>query len=296
MPKKSFENQIELLKNVGVKFDLITEDEAMEYLTNSNYLFRLKCYLNNFIFDVDKKYCVDFFVLKELSVIDMHLRKWIISASLDVEHLIKVKIISLYTKNKIHITKSKINEFIKAEDYIDSSLKRKLEIKSSYKINLHEKYDNNWELWALLEVLDIGSLLKFMTFFDIKIDINKSLLYRFKEIRNAAAHNSILLSNLKPYKDFEITSILIPKRGELINKTSLKQKCKNPFVNDLLVLVYILGLFKNENIISYRIKEFDELVSKRWNKNTDDFSDSLKSIHKIILNFFKNNCLSEKGV
>ena len=228
MPKKSFKNQVLLLKSLGVKFELISEQEAKEYLTNSNYLFRLKCYLNNFILDVNKRYCVDFFVLKELAVIDMHLRKWIISTSLDIEHSIKVKIVSLHTGGKIDITQNKLNQFISNDEYINGELKRRVNIKNNYKINLYEKYDNNWELWSLLEVLDVGSLLKFMNFFEITIDINKNLLYRFKEIRNAAAHNSILLSNLKQHENFDITQILISNRGELINKTALKQKAKNP--------------------------------------------------------------------
>jgi hypothetical protein len=75
MPKDIFNKQIELLKNKGVKFVLINEEEAINYLMKANYFFRIKCYLNNFDKNKEGKYNVDFLVLKELSTIDMYLRK-----------------------------------------------------------------------------------------------------------------------------------------------------------------------------------------------------------------------------
>ncbi len=287
MSKEIFNKQIESLKNKGVKFVCMNEDEAVNYLMQANYFFRIKCYLNNFERDQDGKYDVDFLVLKELSTIDMYLRKWIISTTLDMEHLIKTKIMLAYTVSQKDITKEDIILFLEKYPHIDQKIKSKMNSsKFEYKRSLFEKYHNEWEIWALLEILDIGSLIKLIEYFKIVIDIPSNLLYSFRTIRNAAAHNSTLLSNLQYYPDFKMNKLLRAKLGALLPVEEFKKYIKNPFITDLLILIYMLGLFKEENTIKKRTEEFHDLISNRCVKNTKDFGVSLIEIHHLVTVFF----------
>ncbi len=287
MPKDIFNKQIELLKNKGVKFVLINEEEAINYLMKANYFFRIKCYLNNFDKNKEGKYNVDFLVLKELSTIDMYLRKWIISTTLDIEHIIKTKIMIAYTVREKEITQEDIKIFLKQHPHINHKIQAKMNAsKFEYKRSLFEKYNNEWEIWALLEVLDIGSLIRLIEFFKISIDINSGLLYSFRNIRNAAAHNSTLLSNLQTYPDFKVNSFLRGQLNTLLTNKSFERKIKNPFISDLFILIYMLGLLKQENTINQRIEEFNELMSARCMKHTKEYSKSLIELHALTYDFF----------
>lgn len=78
-------SQIEYMKNVnGIKFDIATEDQARDFLMQSNYFFKLKSFAKNYDKynsgeNKDKYINLDFAYLQELSRLDMLLRKLIIN-------------------------------------------------------------------------------------------------------------------------------------------------------------------------------------------------------------------------
>ena len=72
-PKLSIDEQISYMRDKkGIKFNIITEEEAIDFLHNSNYFFKLKSFCKNY----DKnnttgKYIdLEFAYLRELSTID----------------------------------------------------------------------------------------------------------------------------------------------------------------------------------------------------------------------------------
>lgn len=97
-PKLTAAQQIESMKKNGIRFDLFPESRAEAFLTHRNYFFKLKAFSKNF----DKwrlpdgsagDYMhLDFAYLVELSRLDMRLRALVLSASLDIEHFLKVRI------------------------------------------------------------------------------------------------------------------------------------------------------------------------------------------------------------
>lgn len=97
-PKLTAAKQIESMKRNGIRFDLFPESRAEIFLTRRNYFFKLKAFAKNF----DKwrrpdgssgEYMhLDFAYLVELSKLDMRLRSLVLSASLDIEHFLKVRI------------------------------------------------------------------------------------------------------------------------------------------------------------------------------------------------------------
>ena len=91
----SYNEQIEHMKNKGITFNIIAENEAKDFLINNNYFLKLYAYRKNYYKTKDGKYInLDFAYLKELSTIDMHLRYLIVEMCLDIEHAIKVKLLN----------------------------------------------------------------------------------------------------------------------------------------------------------------------------------------------------------
>ena len=97
-PKLSIEDQIADMQKKGITFEKVGIPEAKRFLRENNYYFKLKAYGRNY-----DKYTatikkgqyinLDFAYLQELSTIDMHLRKMILSMALDIEHALKVQML-----------------------------------------------------------------------------------------------------------------------------------------------------------------------------------------------------------
>ena len=84
-------SQIEMLKCKGVQFELMDEIQAAEFLQFNTYLFKIKSYAKNYEKDSSGKYRkLDFEYLRELSVLDNHLRNIFLNLCLSIEHQLKV--------------------------------------------------------------------------------------------------------------------------------------------------------------------------------------------------------------
>lgn len=95
----SVEKQIEHLESKGVKFNLMSKDEALSYLRENNNYFRLRSYRKGFGKVVgganDGQYIgLDFAMLKDLSILDMRLRNIILPMAIDIEHFYKIKLLN----------------------------------------------------------------------------------------------------------------------------------------------------------------------------------------------------------
>ena len=70
--KLSIDEQIEHMKNIGIKFNLVSEEQAKAYLENDTYFFKIKAYAKNYDKNKEGKYTnLDFGYLKELSLFPM---------------------------------------------------------------------------------------------------------------------------------------------------------------------------------------------------------------------------------
>ncbi|RIY30393.1 CAAX protease, partial [Bifidobacteriaceae bacterium NR016] len=105
------EQLIDKLKSKGVAFQECTVEDAVSFLNEHNYYVKVTAYKANFHKHNGKYVGLDFMALKDLSTIDMYLRRWIISASLSVEHSLKVNILK-------DIQEKNIDEFNIVSEYI----------------------------------------------------------------------------------------------------------------------------------------------------------------------------------
>ena len=85
---------IKHLESKGVKFELINKENAQKYLEENNNYFKLVSYRKKFPKYEKGENCgkyidLDFKMLMDLSIIDMRIRKTMLSIVLDLEHYAK---------------------------------------------------------------------------------------------------------------------------------------------------------------------------------------------------------------
>lgn len=207
--KLSAEEQIIYMRDKkGIKFNITTEEEALKFLNQNNYYFKLKSYAKNY----DKyihgenqgKYInLEFAYLQELSRIDMHLRKFILKITVDIEHFAKTKLMRDLSRNNKEDGYTIVEELFEKYPYIEDGIKKKKDRNNSVLNDLINKYENRFAVWNIIEVISFGDFLKLYQIYYKKYNDDESMidyLWSVKFLRNAAAHNSCLINSLKvPY-------------------------------------------------------------------------------------------------
>ncbi|AFR99439.1 hypothetical protein LBSG162_04570 [Lentilactobacillus buchneri subsp. silagei] len=191
---------IKHMKGKGIRFELVSEPDAIQMLATKNYYFKLTSYRKNF-HQIDGKYeNLDFAYLTDLASIDMQLRRYLLGISLDIEHGIKTRIIDLITKDPEEDGYSVVKDFStfnqRGYDQTMKYLKR-----NDYLHDMYVKHRNHPSIWMFLEVATFGVLSRFVDFYyhrsrnkDVKLA--HILLKYAKHIRNASAHNNAIMVNL----------------------------------------------------------------------------------------------------
>lgn len=222
-PKQTAQQLIAKMKNEkGISFKYISESDAENYLANINNYLRTAAYRKNFQkhtkgINNGKYIRLDFAYLQELSTIDMHFRFLVSKMCLDIEHDLKVKMLSDIEHDSSTDGYDIVKSFLTQNTYII----RKLEANSSspFTSDLIHKYftiqrTNNptkqrkenritayddCPAWVLLEMLTFGDFIKFYEFYYSSRDfptLSTPVINLVKSLRNGTAHNNCILSNL----------------------------------------------------------------------------------------------------
>lgn len=257
-PKLSIIQQIELLKQKGVCFEIYKEQDAYKFLQNNSYFFRLKEYLHIFKAPISKNYeNIDFAHLVDLSTIDMHIRRFIIRLSLDIEHTLKTKIMRDFSSSNDDGYEI-VNEFLQNNTYTREFLEKNISKikklcdnnKDLYLPSQYILHKYKWDLaiWNFVEIVQFGSFLEFANCFyqrykNLEFNSIKNSLFNIKCLRNAAAHNNCLLSNLNDNIKNPQKQVVdeIFRRKIFKNKGSnyIKNNMKNRVVNDFVVAIFV---------------------------------------------------------
>jgi len=277
--KYSLQEQIQHMEKKGITFDLINHDEAKSFLQNNNYYFRIKSYAKNY----DKysqtknrgRYInLDFDYLKELSIIDMHLRRLLLRMTIDIEHTLKVNFLDGVLNKDNNDGYKIVQNFFTTSDgrFIKQQLEKfnqtysKINTKSrSYTSSLSVKYHPNYPIWCIVELLSFGDFIRLYNFYYYTERKMKSpygeLLWSTRIIRNAAAHNNCLLNNLSHQQKTQTSNLL---RKELINspktKTYYHRYKDNYLILDILSVYYLYNHVITN--IDARKEIFEELKTK----------------------------------
>lgn len=313
--KYSVDEQLKNLEDKNVQFNIMSKEEAREYLQCNTYYFKLKSYEKSFEYNVSKNQYInlEFAYLVELSKLDMYLRELIIRISLHTEHFLKVKLIDDLTKNEkedgYHVVRELFSKYPFMVDHINQKKY------NSACADLIHKYENNWAAWNLIEVLSFGDLIKLYELYyslypEQANEVASDLIWPLKFIRNASAHNNCLLNTLrKPYVythlyDKKRRTIIVNKRlvsllssVPTITKNNRKKKMSNPVIHDFVASLFLLDEICTSQVFKKKIfTEVKEFVDGRLIKNKDFFN--FDNVFTTIYDFIRNivDYLYEKNV
>ena len=266
------------LEKKGIKFDLISKKDSQKYLETNNNYFKLTSYRKNFPkYDIGKnigKYInLDFKMLIDLSIIDMRLRKTMLSMVLDLEHYSKVKLLSK-VENTTKDGYTLVEEYIaylksKCEyDYLANELNK--HIRGTYCGNLIEKYKEEYPIWVFIEIIPFGRFIKFYMFVANKLQDKKMideayLLKNVRELRNACAHNNCILNDLKASTSNYKTNYNILKEISNIgiSKETRNKRMSNSRMQQIVTLLYLnKKITTSDGILKHQTEMLQNLKSR----------------------------------
>lgn len=304
MPKKklSIKEQIAHMAEKGLEFKI--NSEAQEILTNSTYFFKIKSFAKNY----PKPYQgIDFAHLFELSKIDLIFRELVLKLTLNIEHALKIAILNHFTslENDKDLTKDFLNSTYgqSAKNYLKSMIKRAKESNTnrySTQRLLSKTDEKEPEFWVLIEVLQLGDLIKLYDFFYTRykqfytkdeINFLNSATYSLKCLRNSAAHNNCILTNIcdkSGNAQKYILNKLSPFRLKIeksIKQDNIENMLLNYPISDFLSCVMLAEfIIKNDGSKNHLRREIKRFFTKECYK---------KSRRKL---FYKQNKIRERSI
>ena len=285
------------MKNRGITFNEISENDAKQFLQNNNYYMKLAAYRANYDkCDTGKRQGrykkLDFGYLKELSTIDMYLRYIVMDMCLDIEHVIKVRLIKNITNNPSEDGYDIVRKFIAQDDNLRILKNIRSHKSGEYCKDLIEKYYPYFPVWVFVELISFGDLLYFCSFYEkiygVQI-INNKLMNTVRDVRNAAAHSNCLLNKMTEKIDStkqvnnEISSFIIGMKN--ISKTSRVNNLSYKFTNSFVTVLYVYDSLMNEIPKQKRYTEIQEFMNGRVVKNKQFFQSNSKIVG--VYNFHK---------
>ncbi len=312
-PKLTPEQLVAKMKSKNIRFDIDGEADAVEYLRTHNNYYRTASYRKNYekyqAGDNAGKYIdLDFAYLTELATVDMHLRLLIIKMCLDIEHSLKVKLLSDISENNLEDGYSIVIKFLEKNSYLlkDIFFKRTATYVGDL-INKHFTFpETNGDIidlnvtnveihcpiWAFMEIITFGDFTKFYSmYYEAYQQSNfyDGVLSSIKSLRNACAHNNCIVHNLKKGSTFATKLVRefvasIPN----ITKSERQRFLSSRAMYELTTLVYLYnevvfepvkkhGLIELYNLVNFRMKKHEEYF-----KNQETVKNSYLFFKKIV--------------
>ncbi|RXJ65373.1 hypothetical protein CRV08_15390 [Halarcobacter ebronensis] len=280
--KLSIPQQIEYLKNKGITFTKVDENSAINFLTYNSYFFKLKSYSKNYEKKPNGKYInLDFVYLQELSTLDMHFRRFTLRLTLDLEHMLKTKILRDFNQNTRCDGYIIVNEFLAKYPKLKEHLESFNFTGYTAKDNILKKYNLNLAIWNFIEIIEFGHFINFCEFYYDKYSDSiyneiKGLLWSIKCLRNSSAHNNCLLHKLRPLehkyfkRNIKITQLL--KENIIMSQKTIERKMQIPTIHDFIIsLLAYKQISSSQKMGRAFNKDLHNLINIRFRKNEKYF-------------------------
>lgn len=264
---------------LGITFNLKSEEEAAVFLAKHNYFFRLKQYADFGEKTKSGKFTnVDFGQMVELSTVDMFLRKLILKMTLDFEHYLKVKIINDSQENPADDGYAVVESFLETHNRVRHLIENLNNSSNFYNRQVFDKYKEKTSVWSIVEMLGFSDFIDFYAhyyqFFHLKCEYTPHF-DSVRRLRNAAAHNTCMISNLKPQNwfksDIEINFELLGAKLEVGNGV-ISSCLKVPVLNDFAVMLSnYVKLISSPKIKEKTLEEMQEFFNGRMILHKDYF-------------------------
>jgi len=306
-PKLSVDQQIDHLEEKGVKFARISKAEAVQYLTDNNNYFKLTAYRKTFPKyqngEQRGKYIdLDFAQLKDLAIIDMRLRYVLLHLALDIEHYAKVRLIKTIADSSDD-GYNVVRDFIaKLNDDQHTAFDREIDRNrgNPYCGAIIQKYDNDYPVWAFVEVIPFGRFVAFYRhcanyFNDRTMGDDYYLLLSAKELRNATAHSNCILNDLSPNTSVRRTNNSISTELSHIpqmTRAVRRKKMSNVRVQQIITLLYTHKRFVTSiGVHEHQCEALHDLVDRMFRHidyydNNDTISTTFGFLKLVVDNWF----------
>ena len=284
---------------LGITFNLKSEEEASVFLAKHNYFFRLKQYADFGEKTKSGKFTnVDFGQIVELSTVDMFLRKLILKMTLDFEHYLKVKIINDSQENPADDGYAVVENFLETHNRVRNLIENLNNSSNFYNRQVFEKYKEIPSVWSIVEMLGFSDFIDFYAhyyqYFHLKCEYTPHF-DSVRRLRNAAAHNTCMISNLKPQNwfksDIEINFELLGAKLEVGNGV-ISSCLKVPVLNDFAVMLSnYVKLISSPKIKEKTLEEMQNFFNGRMILHKDYFENvnEIKNAYhfaKAVLDFY----------
>lgn len=309
------------LKNKNIKFEYISESDALKYLKDNNNYYNLTSYKHNFekyMFDgkfIDKYIDLDFAYLKDLSIIDYRVRLVLFKMIINIEHYLKMKILNTIENIDEEDGYRIVNLYLD-KDFNNDKFPKKLhnsifkKVGSEYYQKIFSKYDidkdkklENIPIWEFLEIITFGELVNFYEFYTREYRLREEskdvyILRDIVKLRNAVAHNFCILSDLGNKDNNYPVSYKIINFLEScdVGKEMRIKKLSNSRIKQITYVLYMFNeIVTSDGIKENVINEINDLFYNRiiYHKEYYNNNELLKSVYsyfeKIIEKFYKRN-------
>lgn len=300
-PMLSVDDLITHMQSKGIAFTIMSVDEAKLYLHKNNNYFKLTSYRKNYLkyttgANIGKYEKLEFVYLVELARIDVQLRQVILGLCLDIEHFLKVELIKAIENAPAEDGYSIVLDYLfdasnpKIESRTENASVRSRALysklhnnkKNPYCGGLISKYHDEMPVWAFVEIISFGDLLRFVEYVTKKIGwmlpVDIQALDRVRQIRNAAAHNNCIINDLSAVYDNgkpdcnEPVHITRFVRQSGVSKPAMQKKLSNRRLSQIIHLLYAYDMVvKSSNSRQARLSELKTLFNTRMIQHEDYF-------------------------
>ena len=237
-------------------------------------------------------------MLKDLAIIDMHLRYVLIHLALDVEHFAKIKLLRRIEEsgNDGYKIVTDYMEYLQEIDDRDETKKskRREHLKNELLRNLDNpycggivaKYDGHYPVWAFIEIVPLGTLIHFYGFCadqlgDKQMKDEFYLLLGVRELRNAAAHSNCIIHDMGAKDSTYRTNYGVNKALSSISKATRNKRLSNARMQQVVTLLYAHAKLVTSQGVRRTQREALHKLCERMERHIDYYSDN-----DLILNNF----------
>ncbi len=283
-PKLTIEDQVRHMRDVkGIKFEIVSMEQATRFLSSNNYYFKIKAFAKNFSKcpkgdNAGKYYDLDFAYLQELSTLDMYLRNIILEITLSIEHFLKVRLLKDISEDEQEDGYQIVQDFLAWQPEVYDKINKKA--KDSYCEDLIEKYQIHFPVWAFVEVLSFGDLINFCDCYyknHSPRNVKVGDLRIVKFLRNACAHNNCLINNLadnsgRHFSQNRTANAFVATIPSISDKVRSK-KMGNRTVHDFVVMLCCFNsIVTSDGVKTHTINKLKKLFDERFTHHREYFS------------------------
>lgn len=290
-PMLTVEELIAHMERKGIRFNIVSKQEAADFLEHNNYYMKLASYRTNYdkcppeSIRAGQYQNLEFAYLQELSTIDMHLRYLILQMCLDIEHFLKVRLLTACTNNSQEDGYKIVCDYLEKEDPKHKILTTVQSHKSGqYCKDLIEKYYPNFPIWVLVELIPFGDLIHIIQFYDHTYHdhllMSSKYINTIRDLRNACAHSNCLLNQMtRPLEatkqpDARITNFI--KQFHSIPSSSRAKYLNLAFPYNIVTLLFVYDYYAPRVSKCRRYEELKIFLNTRVVRHKEYFASNPK--------------------